>query len=152
MTETQRRIRAARAYSGMTLDELAEKVGIGRMTLYRMENGQRDVKRMELREIAEACEVPFEFFTSGWSTLGAGALEEMDHKLDLILDGWQILYEALTDALDPEEEIEIPEDYDREAFVAALSRVVSRAPLVPPRAPDAVRNLLEGERSKGGSR
>lgn len=87
MTETQRRIRAARAYSGMTLNELADAVGMGRMTLYRMENGQRDVKRMELREIAEACDVPYEFFAADWATLGddAGQLDRIEQKLDRII-------------------------------------------------------------------
>lgn len=152
MTETQRRIRAARAYSGMTLDELAERVGIGRMTLYRMENGQRDVKRMELREIAEACDLPAEFFTGDWTDLGndAGRLDAIEDKLDTLLHNWNTYATALTGE-EPEDEDDLPDDYDREAFVAALRKVAARVPLVPPRAPDAVLNPGATGRSKSGS-
>lgn len=69
--ETRRRLRAARAYAGMSLDDLAADVEIGRNTLVRMENGQRNPKSMELREIAEACGLPYEFFTIDFGLLVA---------------------------------------------------------------------------------
>jgi transcriptional regulator with XRE-family HTH domain len=64
VTETQRRLRAARAYAGLTIDELAERIGVGRQTIVRNERGDREPKRMEIREIADACDLPLQFFSA----------------------------------------------------------------------------------------
>lgn len=67
--ELQRRIRAARAYAGYSLDEMAAAVGIGRQTLVRIEQGIRPPKRMELREIAAVSGLPVEFFSADFAVL-----------------------------------------------------------------------------------
>lgn len=64
--EVQRRIRAARALRGATVDQLAERInepGLKSGTLGSIERGERKAHRRELRSIAEALDLPFEFFT-----------------------------------------------------------------------------------------
>jgi DNA-binding XRE family transcriptional regulator len=60
--ELGRRIRAARAYAGLSNTELAEAIGIGRSTLVKSEAGARQAKTWELWAIAEICGIPREFF------------------------------------------------------------------------------------------
>lgn len=65
--ELIRRLKAAQALAGFeSVDDIAARIGIeglGRDTLRNMWRGKRAVRRHELREIAEACGVPLEFFT-----------------------------------------------------------------------------------------
>lgn len=64
--ETQRRIRAARALRGKTVDQLAEMInepGLKSGTLGAIERGERPARRRELRSIADALGLPYEFFT-----------------------------------------------------------------------------------------
>jgi transcriptional regulator with XRE-family HTH domain len=68
--EERRRLRAARAYADFSLDELAERVEMGRSTLIRVDQGERNLKRMEISAIAEACGLPVEFFTADFNRLG----------------------------------------------------------------------------------
>lgn len=60
--ETARRVRAARAYAGMSVNELANRIGLGLQTIKRIECGKRSARRFELWAIAEACGLPREFF------------------------------------------------------------------------------------------
>jgi transcriptional regulator with XRE-family HTH domain len=68
-TELQKRVRAARAYAGLNLDDMASAVGFGRNTLVRIESGQRLPKAMELREVARVARLPFEFFSVDFADL-----------------------------------------------------------------------------------
>jgi transcriptional regulator with XRE-family HTH domain len=63
ITEIGRRVRAARAYSGMGQVELAGKVGISLASLKRVESGHRLAKDQEQRIIAAVCGVPLSFIT-----------------------------------------------------------------------------------------
>lgn len=74
-----KRLRAARAYAGLTQPELADRLGVGRMTIVRGEEGEREPKRMELREIAEICGVPLAFLEHGFAAL------EVDPRLRELL-------------------------------------------------------------------
>ena len=69
MTELQKRLRAARAYAGLSHDELATATEMGRSTIIRNEHGQRVPKTMELREIARVCDLPLEFFTGDFTQM-----------------------------------------------------------------------------------
>lgn len=66
--EVTRRLRAARAYAGLSLDRLAEVLrengvsGLGSGTLHTIERGERAVAPRELLEIAKACGVDESFF------------------------------------------------------------------------------------------
>jgi len=67
--DIKHRVRAARAYGDLSLDNMAEAAEIGRSTLIRIETGRRLPKRGELREIAIATGLPYEFFTADLSRL-----------------------------------------------------------------------------------
>lgn len=66
-TETGRRIRAARSYAGFQgRKDFSDAIEMSEATLVRLERGDRTVKRRELREIAEICDVPMWFLEEGW--------------------------------------------------------------------------------------
>lgn len=88
--DTRRRLRAARALAaptdaelaqrpdqdrtlGITVAELAERLSdewvVGERTLGRIERGECGVEAMELRAIARACGLPYEFFTAALGEL-----------------------------------------------------------------------------------
>jgi transcriptional regulator with XRE-family HTH domain len=60
--ETARRVRAARAYAGLSVNDLANRIGLGLQTIKRIECGKRTARRFEIWAIAEACGLPREFF------------------------------------------------------------------------------------------
>jgi transcriptional regulator with XRE-family HTH domain len=60
--ETARRVRAARAYAGLSVSELANRIGLGLQTIKRIESGKRTARRFEIWAIGEACGLPREFF------------------------------------------------------------------------------------------
>lgn len=60
------RLRAARAYAGLTQPELASRIELGQVTYALSEKGQRSTPRRELLAIAEACGVPMWFLEGGW--------------------------------------------------------------------------------------
>ena len=60
--ETARRVRAARAYAGLSVNELANRVGLGLQTIKRIECLKRTARPFEVWAIAEACGLPREFF------------------------------------------------------------------------------------------
>lgn len=66
MTSLPSRLRAARAFAGLTQPELADKIELGQVTYALSEKGQRETPRRELLAIAEACEVPMWFLEHGW--------------------------------------------------------------------------------------
>lgn len=65
--DVARRVRAARAYAGLTFDELAERSDIGRSTLLRIETKGRPIKLPELLAIADACGLPRRWFFDDWT-------------------------------------------------------------------------------------
>lgn len=71
--EQGRRVKAARALAGLTIEQLAERLTeegrLGARTLRKIEAGDRPVRAMELREIARACDVPYGFFTTDFDVL-----------------------------------------------------------------------------------
>lgn len=77
MDDLVRRVRAARAYAGFTLDELAERAEIGRSTLVRIEKG-RAPKQRELNAIAEACDVPRAWFSAPFEWLDEAEVVAID--------------------------------------------------------------------------
>jgi len=64
--EFENRIRAARGYAGYSQKELAQFMGIGEMTLKRLEGRSRDLEphqeRFYAEQIAAICRVPVGFF------------------------------------------------------------------------------------------
>lgn len=80
--ELGRRIRAARAYAGMNLPEMAEAVEIGRSTLIEIEHGRRAPKKWELFAIVQVTGVPEEWFSAAAPDLSEGvrAAEEIDQR------------------------------------------------------------------------
>lgn len=79
--ETSRRVRAARAYAGLSVNDLANRIGLGLQTIKRIESGKRTARRFEIWAIAEACGLPREFF-------------EMD--LELLNRQATVMHEALS--------------------------------------------------------
>lgn len=79
--EAARRVRAARAYAGMTRAQLAERGPLTDKQLKRLEDGKRlSTTREELLLLGEACGVPPEFMEVGF--LGA---QEMFQKMTRIM-------------------------------------------------------------------
>jgi transcriptional regulator with XRE-family HTH domain len=85
MVDLPSRLRAARAYAGLSQPELAKKLELGEVTYKLSERGKRHVPRRELLAIAEACEVPMWFLEGGWNSypgsvdnVGRRALEDLD--------------------------------------------------------------------------
>jgi transcriptional regulator with XRE-family HTH domain len=79
-----RRYRAARAYAGLTQEELANKLGVDEQTIKRRESGKQEPKKAELIAVAALCEVPVEFLEHGWGFAGRDELSglvEMQNQL-----------------------------------------------------------------------
>jgi transcriptional regulator with XRE-family HTH domain len=95
LTEEARRVRAARAYADMTLDELAAAAGLGRMTIIRLENGTTPLGRKYLLTIADATGLPTEFFTEPYDR-SSGAVD-VAQRLDTIEQILRGLGEAVTE-------------------------------------------------------
>lgn len=64
--ELARRIRAARAYKGLSREQVGKKIGVSGVTVRRMEDQSltRDIKDVELAGIADACDLPADFFNA----------------------------------------------------------------------------------------
>ena len=102
--EIARRVRAARIIADLrTVEELAERIGargLGAKTLGAIERAERRPRRMELREIAEACGLPPEFFSADlWelaATDGGGVqdrLTALEERIDRLEGGAEVLGE-----------------------------------------------------------
>lgn len=61
--ETAHRIRAARAYAGITQEDMADRLGISIVTYKRIEQAKRDVDLGEVKRISEITGMPIEFFS-----------------------------------------------------------------------------------------
>ena len=77
MSDLPRRIRAARAYAGLSQIEMAKVLELGESTYKLSELGQRSIEipRRELLAIAEACDVPMWFLEGGWDGWRASTIE-----------------------------------------------------------------------------
>src|SRR3954451_17915597 len=86
--EIARRVRAARAYSGMSVSDLADVVGLGVQTVKRIEAGKRTARPFEIWAIAEACALPREFFDLDFKELwsAGSAQRQMLARIDGRLD------------------------------------------------------------------
>jgi transcriptional regulator with XRE-family HTH domain len=67
--EVARRVRAGRTYAGLSVAELAESIGLGVQTIKRIEAGRRSARRYEIWAIAEACDLPRQFFEAEFQEL-----------------------------------------------------------------------------------
>lgn len=56
------KIRKARKYAKLTQTQLAEKLGVFKQNISQYETGKRNPKLKRLKEIAEICNVPIDFF------------------------------------------------------------------------------------------
>jgi len=63
------RIRAARAYAGLSQEELAEALGVDPQTIKRRESGYQQPKKGERVAIAAICRVPPEFMEHGFGEI-----------------------------------------------------------------------------------
>lgn len=65
--DLKRRLRAGRVLADLTINELAERVdpdaGLGERTLRKLESGETQLRAPLLRELAEALDLPYEWFT-----------------------------------------------------------------------------------------
>lgn len=82
MTEAEelaRRVRAARAYAGITQEDLSARLGVSVVTYKRIEAGRRDISLEEVRRVSEITEMPVAFFTDDISSLsGSGSSQELE--------------------------------------------------------------------------
>lgn len=93
--EIRRRVKAAREIAGLSVEGLAKKIdqkGLGERTLRSLESpNNRPFKSMELKAIAEACNLPYQFFTVNfWEVLETNEtritkLEERMEQLEKIM-------------------------------------------------------------------
>jgi transcriptional regulator with XRE-family HTH domain len=86
----QRRLRAALTLQGVTLRALAERLDpswkLSERTLRKLTSGESDVTERSLRPIADALEVPYEWFTTGdvfapWRGADPARAEEFERRL-----------------------------------------------------------------------
>ena len=61
--ELGKRVRAARAYAGLSQEELAEKIQISQPTLARVEKGERQARWIEVMGISEVTGLPRIWFS-----------------------------------------------------------------------------------------
>jgi transcriptional regulator with XRE-family HTH domain len=82
--DVARRVRAARAYAGLSVRELADAIGIGLQTIKRIEAGSRAPRTMEVWAIAEVCGLPREWFEVDFDDLArhAAAAGELLARVD----------------------------------------------------------------------
>lgn len=90
--ELARRIKAARALAGIaSTTALANRIGVQGLsgeTLRKIESGSREVRPHELREIARACGLPFEFFTVDFAQLAhnSGAGPQVAREVEAVVE------------------------------------------------------------------
>ena len=81
------RIRQRRWMSGMTQQQLAEKVGIKFQQIQKYETGMNRVSASRLFDVAQALDVPVAFFFEGLGGTSSAAPEAVDGGLgDLLSD------------------------------------------------------------------
>jgi transcriptional regulator with XRE-family HTH domain len=89
-TDEGQRVKAARAWGGFDSQaKLADAIGSSAPVVWRIENGQRAMKRTELWAIADVCGVPRWFLEGGWDNypssiddLARDALEDIAGRDD----------------------------------------------------------------------
>lgn len=113
LEDTRRRIRAARVLAGLErVDDLADLIdtqGLRRDTLYSIEAGKRPVRPHELRMIAEACGLPYAFFTVDFAALEEGTPDDRFARLEDMIAGVNdrlTTWEPLLAALEEERSLE----------------------------------------------
>jgi transcriptional regulator with XRE-family HTH domain len=79
-----RRVRAARAYSGLSVQELATAIGVGAQTIKRIEAGRRTPRQMEVSAIADVCGLPHNWFSADWASCcqQVEALSDLMNRLE----------------------------------------------------------------------
>jgi transcriptional regulator with XRE-family HTH domain len=87
MSEVAARIRAARAYAGLTQDELAARLGVVPQTIKRREAGTTAPRRGELLAIAAACQVPAAFLEHGFGDVRPSEIVERLDRIERLLLG-----------------------------------------------------------------
>lgn len=80
-----RRLRAARAYAGLSQPDLAAKLNTSQDTIKRIELGQRELQGYErdgfLRAVAGACGLPVEFFTEDFARMASMATTPLGQRV-----------------------------------------------------------------------
>lgn len=94
--EVARRVRAARAYAGLSVYDVANAIGLGAQTIKRIEAGRRTPRSFEIWAIADVCGLPREWFTADFDALCRQA-ERQTALLDRVEDRLNALTELLAD-------------------------------------------------------
>lgn len=105
MNEFGRRLRAARAYAGLSQDALGKQLKRSHVYVGEIENGERTPNDGEVYMLAESCGLPMEFFTVDWSSLSEpvsaddlfSVLEEIRQATSLIPQGMKYLEGLVSD-------------------------------------------------------
>jgi transcriptional regulator with XRE-family HTH domain len=93
--ETARRIRSARAYAGLTQEDMAERLGISTVTYKRVEQAKRPVELRELARISEITQMPTNFFSVDLTALDDGAAQK--EQMEAVQERIQSLVGRLED-------------------------------------------------------
>lgn len=95
--EAGRRVRAARAYAGIkSVPALKDRIGsrgFGRTTLYAIEAGRTAMRRPMALAIADACDLPVEFFEVDFARLP-----------ELVTDPGELFERELEEAVEPSQQ------------------------------------------------
>ncbi len=99
--ELGRRIRAARAYAGLSVRALAEKVsddGISARTLRHLEQGEHLATTEQLEAVSQACGVPAAWFELDWEATGNAetALTVIATRLRNLEEGLRVIEAAVS--------------------------------------------------------
>lgn len=97
------RIKERRLELGMTLEQVAEKIGVKRPTIFRYESGAINIKLSTIRKLAEALQTTPEYLM-GWQEghepkEAEPSKEELDPKVLMLARGMSKLSEDKKDLL-----------------------------------------------------
>lgn len=93
------RIRAARAYAGLTREELAERLGVAISTIDRREAGTHAPKRGELLAIAAICGVPPAFMEHGFGEINENEILRRLDRIEAAVGVDEIDFEPIHDQI-----------------------------------------------------
>lgn len=136
MTQFAARYRAARAFAGISQDELADRLGVDAQTVKRREAGAKEPKKAELIAVAAICGVPLEFMENGWGRMTADELGNLVAKQNgLLAEQTQVLNQIKAAVAEQRELKTETDEQFRRLTLAIADRTPEASPPDSPTAP-----------------
>lgn len=96
-----KRFRAAQAYGGLSHASTAALFEISEMSVKRIASGDRRIKEPELRALADAVELPYEFFTADLTRLAEIAPRDRPAQDTPLEEAQRLAGRAAADEVNP---------------------------------------------------